>query len=284
MEQEKGNFPALCVGEEISNEDLASIFQCSPQGGMRRSLRTNSLVVISDHTKPDYVDTWKGNVLLYTGMGQIGNQKLDFQQNKTLEESNFNGVRVFLFEVFIPNRYRYQGQVRLAGEPYPGEQKDKSGINRKVWIFPIEAIDRKTAKEKLVVEAVSEESFEKEQLSNERQARKLTDSQLKDKLKQMAEKPEVQTIVSQRYERSAIIAELARRNAKGKCQLCNCIAPFLNKENVPFLEVHHIEWLSKGGTDAIDNTVALCPNCHRKMHVLDIERDKVILRGRIRLV
>ncbi|WP_296863638.1 HNH endonuclease [Thermosyntropha sp.] len=29
----------------------------------------------------------------------------------------------------------------------------------------------------------------------------------------------------------------------------------------------HIEWLSRGGTDTIDNTVALCPNCHRKMHV-----------------
>jgi 5-methylcytosine-specific restriction protein A len=40
------------------------------------------------------------------------------------------------------------------------------------------------------------------------------------------------------------------------------------------LETHHIKWLSKDGEDCIENTVALCPNCHRKMHILDLGDDR----------
>ncbi|GAA0237082.1 HNH endonuclease [Metaclostridioides mangenotii] len=39
------------------------------------------------------------------------------------------------------------------------------------------------------------------------------------------------------------------------------------------VQVHHIIWLSKGGNDDIDNTVALCPNCHKKMHILNLDKD-----------
>lgn len=51
------------------------------------------------------------------------------------------------------------------------------------------------------------------------------------------------------------------------------VAPFKNKQNEPYLETHHIEWLSQGGDDTIENTVALCPNCHKKMHIVDDPRD-----------
>ncbi|MFP5111610.1 HNH endonuclease [Bacillaceae bacterium C204] len=39
------------------------------------------------------------------------------------------------------------------------------------------------------------------------------------------------------------------------------------------METHHIVWLSKGGDDTIENTVAICPNCHRKMHALNLAED-----------
>ena len=39
----------------------------------------------------------------------------------------------------------------------------------------------------------------------------------------------------------------------------------------PFLEVHHVDYMANGGSDTIDNVVALCPNCHRKMHALENE-------------
>jgi len=66
---------------------------------------------------------------------------------------------------------------------------------------------------------------------------------------------------------------LPKRRANGFCQLCEEPAPFKDKKGEPFLESHHIVWLSKGGDDTIENTVALCPNCHRKMHSLNLKSD-----------
>ena len=65
------------------------------------------------------------------------------------------------------------------------------------------------------------------------------------------------------------------------CQLCGNAAPFNNKKGEPFLEVHHIEWLARGGDDSIKNAVALCPNCHRQMHILDRAKDKQFLQSQI---
>lgn len=76
------------------------------------------------------------------------------------------------------------------------------------------------------------------------------------------------------HHRDAYIAQYAKRLAKGKCRLCDNDAPFKTINGEDYLEAHHIMWLSKDGKDALDNVVALCPNCHRKMHMLDLEEDK----------
>ncbi|MED4635000.1 HNH endonuclease [Peribacillus frigoritolerans] len=83
------------------------------------------------------------------------------------------------------------------------------------------------------------------------------------------------------FTRSVYIKEFARRVSNGICQLCEKEAPFLDKQGTPFLEVHHIHYLSKGGTDTINNVVALCPNCHRKIHQLELEEDfkKISIRA-----
>ena len=57
-------------------------------------------------------------------------------------------------------------------------------------------------------------------------------------------------------------------------EFCEKPAPFNRKDGTPFLEVHHVQWLSKGGPDIIENTVSLCPNCHKRMHILDKASDK----------
>ena len=75
------------------------------------------------------------------------------------------------------------------------------------------------------------------------------------------------------YIRNSKVAAYTKVRAAGICQLCGQPAPFNDKDGEPFLENHHLVWLSRGGTDTIDNTVALCPNCHRKMHILDLQED-----------
>ena len=83
------------------------------------------------------------------------------------------------------------------------------------------------------------------------------------------------------YQRSPWVAENAKRRAKGKCELCQAPAPFNKPGGSPYLETHHIEWLANGGADTVENTVALCPNCHKKMHIINCELDKAVLKGRL---
>ncbi len=62
-----------------------------------------------------------------------------------------------------------------------------------------------------------------------------------------------------------VVETLLRAN--GKCEYCLNEAPFKrDKDGEGFLEVHHIEFLSEGGLDTVENSVALCPNCHRMAH------------------
>lgn len=261
--------PGLKIGEVITNDRLIDIFKCGNMGGMRRSKKTNTLVIISDHTKGLYEDKWVGDVLHYTGMGKNGDQSLIFAQNRTLAESNENGVDVHLFEVFKEKEYVYMGQVKLIEKPYQEVQKGEDGIPRKVWIFPLKVVQEGATL------AVDSSLIQTKYKEKEKQAKRLNNEMLAQRAKEsQSEKTSVRNVVTTTYERNAYVSEYAKRRANGICQLCERKAPFKNKDGEPYLETHHIEWLSRGGTDTIDNTVALCPNCHRKMHVLDLEEDK----------
>lgn len=136
---------AFETGKVYTNNDLSSAFLTSPQGGMRKSNRTNSLVLISKHSvNPEinpYEDNWQNGVFHYTGMGRVGDQSLDFAQNKTLGESNRNGVNIYLFESYHSNEYIYRGKMQLAGEPYPIQESDSNGNARIVYKFPLKSID-----------------------------------------------------------------------------------------------------------------------------------------------
>ena len=268
--------PNIQPGEVVTNDDITRIFQCSPQGGMRRSKRTNSLVIVSDHTKAIYEDRWVNNILHYTGMGLTGNQSLSHAQNKTVNESRENGVEMFLFEVFEPRKYIFQGQVILAGEPYKETQPDIKGKNRAVWVFPLKL------KEETTPGPIPEELFQRKVSLREKQVKTLSDSELQNKIRSVPHKSGTRQTVSTQYERSQYIVEYVKRQAKGICQLCEKPAPFSDKHGEPFLEIHHIEWFSRGGMDTLENTVALCPNCHRKMHILDRESDKKLLKEKVK--
>ena len=139
--------PSFKVGDVVSNNDLTKEFQVGNMGGMRRSKKTNSLILISDNTKGLYHDEWVDGVLNYTGMGKIGDQVLDGNQNRTLFDSDTNGVDVHLFEVDVPGQYKYSGRVVLAANPYQDNQPDDNGDMRKVWIFPLKHVSLEAATE-----------------------------------------------------------------------------------------------------------------------------------------
>lgn len=264
--------PGIAVGQIVSNDDIHDIFQCSPQGGMRRSNATNSLVIVSDPQQPLYQDEWHENVLHYTGMGMSGDQDIDFQQNKTLKESKINSVDVFLFEKLGTNKYLFQGQVELAGKPYQDNQPGADGRIRRVWIFPVKLVNQEEPS------PLPDEIWRTRQETARREARRLSDDELRRRAVESQGPSSERPVTSKQRSRNEYVAEYVKRRAGGRCELCGNDAPFLDKSGQPFLEEHHIIWLSRGGLDTIENAVALCPNCHRKMHALDLEQEKKKLR------
>lgn len=144
--------PNLEIGQIINNNTLMSIFKCSQQGGMRKSNTTNTLVIVTDYTRGIYHDKWIGGVLHYTGMGLSGDQDINYMQNRTLNESGFNGVDVHLFEVMEPGEYTYCGRIELVSKPYTETQPDQDGRDRRVWMFPVRPVpDNDVAKPAMYV-------------------------------------------------------------------------------------------------------------------------------------
>lgn len=143
---EKGLFgvnmfePGLQIGQIIRNSDIVAIFKCGNMGGMRRSKRTNTLVIISDYTKGLYHDKWIGGVLHYTGMGKNGDQDINWAQNATLAACGRNDVDIHLFEVMDAGEYVYCGRIELVDRPYVDIQPGENGIDRKVWMFPVRPV------------------------------------------------------------------------------------------------------------------------------------------------
>lgn len=269
----------LVPGDELTNNQLVQIFKCGNQGGMRRSLETNTLVIVSNHVESIYNDRWIDGVFHYTGMGSENDQSLKFMQNKTLNNIRTNGVSVHLFEVYEPKIYTYSGEVVFDSPPYEERQTDKTGKQRNVWIFPLKL----NSGDPPVISIEKLRKFEKRKL---KQVKALSDSEIAKKARQTQRQivGNRSTLVSQ-HQRSPYVAEYAKRRAKGKCELCETLAPFKDKNEVPYLETHHIKWLAKGGPDTIENTAALCPNCHRKMHIINDanDREKLLKNAKIPL-
>lgn len=212
-----------------------------------------------EYSGSPYSDFWEGGLLFYVGAGRRGDQKLT-SRNKALWEcltrtsTKYDKVEVILRKQ--KGMYQYKGSGTLGGELTSSRQPDDDGKIRDVLIFPIQT------------EIGS---------SLVREIGLTYGAELSDRLYEMAnsakEFPRKSEAGSGGYLRNVHVMRYTLLRANGKCELCAKTAPFENKNGEPYLECHHIVWLSHGGSDLVENTAALCPNCHRKIHVLNSSLD-----------
>ena len=137
--------------------------------------------------------------------------------------------------------------------------------------FPIKVYENLETPDNLMEKPLDDSHDEQERIEH---AKRLSLNRLKEiAMEQGRMRPKKMEVTATQIVRDPYIAEYTKRMANGKCQLCGKPAPFLDKDGNPYLESHHIVWLSKGGADSVDNTAALCPNCHKKMHVVNDPKD-----------
>ena len=73
-------------------------------------------------------------------------------------------------------------------------------------------------------------------------------------------------IKQQQFKRCPEVKAWVLRASGGCCESCGEQAPFITAKGKPGLDVHHVKTLADGGPDTVENTVAVCPNCHRALH------------------
>ena len=268
----------LVVGNKYNNKQIATAFKCSSMGGMRRSKKTNSLVLIAKHNNPLYDDQWtEDGILNYTGMGTVGDQTLEGNQNITLATSKESGIHVYLFESYQDNQYYFDGEVELVGDVYTTNELDQNQNMRTVFKFPLRL---KNPNSKLLIDIQDVKNSEKEKRKS---IRKFSQKEMKEKIKSIVSSGSSREVKAIYRERNSMISEYTKKRANGVCDLCGKPAPFKDKNGNPYLEEHHVVTLASGGPDKIYNTVAICPNCHRRIHVINRKSDidklqKVILK------
>jgi hypothetical protein len=114
---------------------------------------------------------------------------------------------------------------------------------------------------------LSAEKVELEYAEKLREAKKLSGPDLQDRLQNSSPDAQKISVVTTAFVRNPYVATAVLKRANGKCEACGKPAPFLRaKDGEPYLEVHHIVQLAKGGKDTVKNAQALCPNCHRRAH------------------
>jgi hypothetical protein len=74
--------------------------------------------------------------------------------------------------------------------------------------------------------------------------------------------PNRRKLVSETIERLAAVKKATLARAKYRCEIPGCI----DESDFARPDVHHITRLGDSGADHTDNTVALCPACHARIH------------------
>ena len=91
-----------------------------------------------------------------------------------------------------------------------------------------------------------------------------------DRLKRLQNAPRLPTFSTASvivFDRNPDVVAAVLLHADGVCEECKSPAPFIRRrDNTPYLEVHHRIRLADGGEDSVENALAVCPNCHRRLH------------------
>jgi len=199
---------------------------------------------------------------VYVGQGTTGDQRLDNAANVKLASRDRS---VLLFTTREPNAkeialqgygklYVFRGAFNVAGFEFFSPEAGARQGNRLLRFFFVPADDGYI------------ENPQPEPKRLEAPEQSLGALQLK--LREAAKPARATRITIIEYRaRSAAVHRYALARAKGTCECCGSSAPFESDGGVPYLEVHHLLRLADDGPDAPGNVAAVCPNCHRALHL-----------------
>lgn len=258
----------LTFNNVYNNNELFLIFNDFMSG--IRSNRDKKIIGCVLSHEGIYEDEWLDEkTLLYYGEGKRGDQKKESPGNKDMiiAAGNKSEWKVFLFEKIKANKYYYRGEIEI--DPLIRSKSNILDIDYKPRAVLQFVLKLKESTEDFLY---TEDDLIEIENSQKKTIKKMSPEIVHQIAKSKTQDIKVEFVTVKQYNRDQAVSKDTKNRAKGKCDLCNNEAPFKTKDG-PYLENHHVITIAEGGPDFIYNTVALCPNCHRKMHSLKDPKD-----------
>ncbi|MFA7360442.1 MAG: HNH endonuclease [Candidatus Kapaibacterium sp.] len=194
-------------------------------------------------------------ILKYYLYNRKSNYDVNYKCSRAILNSNKYNTPIYAFIKLEKNVYELKGIFK-----YHSLHTEQDASK---WVQLIRNISKPQIDEILMTETAYRSELDYEV----NKSLGLSEEERNIRLEKANKKPEKQKIITTYYKRNADVISTVLIRAKGICERCNSPAPFYrNSNNTPYLEVHHIIMLSKRGEDTVENSIAICPNCHRELH------------------
>ena len=231
--------------------DVHSRFGGQQQGGIVTPSEHALVIIITgeEGLEHGYGDRYRSDgVFEYFGEGQLGDMQL-IRGNRAIAEHSSAGKSLLLFRK-TPEGVRFEGEMVCEGY-HLEKAADREGKQRDAIVFELRSLGA-------IAEHSDSENVAADAPLSELRARAIAASAA-------AAKPA--TVGTKNvYERSRDVRRYVLARSKGRCEGCSVPAPFPRPDGSPYLEPHHLKRLSDGGPDHPAHVIALCPNCHRRVH------------------
>ena len=169
--------------------------------------------------------------------------------NRAIAEHSSQGKDLLLFRK-TSDGLRFEGEMVCEG--YHVERApDRTGAEREAIVFELRALEA-------IVEKVEAEPAPSGATLEELRQLALTAANEASQAPSQGKRNV--------YQRSRDVRNYVLARAQGKCEGCGTAAPFFRQDGTPYLEPHHLRRVSDGGPDHPAHVIALCPNCHRRVH------------------
>jgi 5-methylcytosine-specific restriction protein A len=231
--------------------DIHARFGGQQQGGIITPSQHALVIIITgeEGLEHGYADRYRPDgVFEYFGEGQVGPMEMQ-RGNRAIADHSTLGKSLLLFRK-TNNGVRFEGEMVYENH-HVERAPDRTGAERDAIVFELRALEA-------ITEAVEAET-------------QSSGAALQDlRLRALAAASTVSQSSTQGlrnvYQRSRDVRDYVLARANGNCEGCTLPAPFLRSNGNAYLEPHHLRRLSDGGPDHPAHVIALCPNCHRRVH------------------
>ncbi|WP_223612356.1 HNH endonuclease [Phyllobacterium calauticae] len=233
--------------------DIHAPFGGQQQGGIISPAKHGLVVIITgeEGLEHGYADRWRPDgVFEYFGEGQVGDMSIR-AGNKAVANHSIDGKSLLLFTKTKAG-LRFEDEF-VYDSHHIERAPDRENNLRDAIVFELRPIGSLVEVVEAVAPAIGAAAPDLAAL------RKKAMEAAKDS----PGKTKKTTTV---FERSRDVRDYVVARAMGDCEGCEAPAPFLRSNGVPYLEPHHIRRMTDGGPDDPRHVIALCPNCHRRVH------------------